>query len=692
MDLEADGDDVNLGSEPSHGQGLRGFRRRWTAATGDLPATHESMNTPLGEGLADDVPDDWFSTGGTPDFSPVPSPSIHEAAPIQPVHNLVMEDLSGMEIAWKDRALETASKRARVFRTKQPWESSHFNGVFGPTEVLQGTVIASSSNLLLPTHIGLRDVLNTQIGTVRQALPDNIFGVVSATNLKYARRELPDEDVRRAALDRLRSLLVLDVSATHLGLSLQQIADRTSSPELIEQSVKDCFRAKASSTLQKRASSLWRLSKLLLQVAADSPLNFSEEQLYDCLCILRDRGSGATSAQHILEALWFLDGTAKFVTLNLAVIVSGRCRGVARDLYLRKNPLQQKQPLTVKQVKSLESLMNILQSRDQCILGQILFCIHACCRWKDSQRVKSISLESGGGEVLVYCEALSSKTSLTAEAQTRFLPYVALGSGINKEDWATVWVQARASENFNSTDYWLPSFSERQGSWVDAPMSSSEATCYMRDFLLESGVDRETLKNFGSHSCKTTILTWAGRSNIVQFSATERRQLGHHMKPGTKSILTYSREAYTTLYGKVLAMFKTIRNGSFDPDLAAVDRLVQTSNNVDGTLETEVPELAFEESDSDSSLGSEHDLPVERAKGEGVTSHRVKGFFGVSAESLVVHRISGVVHVANEDSFLLCGRRPSANFVSYLDCESDHPNVDCCAQCLKALKRPEANE
>ena len=32
-----------------------------------------------------------------------------------------------------------------------------------------------------------------------------------------------------------------------------------------------------------------------------------------------------------------------------------------------------------------------------------------------------------------------------------------------------------------------------------------------------------------------------------------RRTLGHHVKPGDKSVLTYSKEAYTSLYGKVFA-------------------------------------------------------------------------------------------------------------------------------------------
>ena len=637
-------------------------------------------------------------TGDTPPPSPVPSPSIDLAdesrGSVKRPAVIVMDDLSSTEAAWKSRALEVASKRAKAFRLKQPWESSHFNAVFGSTDMFQGTIAAGSSGMLLPTQVGLQDVLHTCIGTTVQSDVSGLRCVVPTSDLKFSRRELPDEEVRRAALDRLRSLLVWDTGATRLGLSLQKIADRTSSPELIDQSVRDCFRAKASSTLQKRASSLWRLSKLLLEVGANSPLQFSEEQLYACLCILRDTGAGATSAQHILEALWFIEGTAKYVSMNLSLVVSGRCKGVARDLYLKKDPLQQKQPLKVEHVRALEQLMRSLNAIDRCILGQLLFCIHACCRWKDSQRVKRISLEEGEGETLVYCEALSSKTSLTAESQTRFLPYVALGSGVSLCDWASLWVSSREYLGLECNEHCLPSYSERECGWVEAPMSSSEATCYMRDFLMEAGMEREELSKFGSHSCKSTLLTWVGRSTIVQFTPTERRQLGHHMKPGTKWILTYSREADTTLYGKVLAMFKTLRDGAFNPDLPAVARVIQTANDLCADSSVVVGEHQAEEggeSDSDSSHGSELDVGTVGALNVRGDFHRVE-FSMIPASSLVAHRISGVVHTANEDSYLLCGRRPSRNFSSYGDCEADHPNLDVCRQCLRALKgRSEAD-
>ena len=84
------------------------------------------------------------------------------------------------------------------------------------------------------------------------------------------------------------------------------------------------------------------------------PWRFSKAQLYVVLCKRRTSGCGATSAQHVIEGLHFLDATAKFTIIDLSEIVSARCRGVARDMYLSKNPLQQKVPLTVEQVRRLE--------------------------------------------------------------------------------------------------------------------------------------------------------------------------------------------------------------------------------------------------------------------------------------------------------------------------------------------------
>ena len=47
---------------------------------------------------------------------------------------------------------------------------------------------------------------------------------------------------------------------------------------------------------------------------------------------------------HFLEALAFFDATAGFALIDIRATVSGRCKGVARDMYLGKDPLRQKHP------------------------------------------------------------------------------------------------------------------------------------------------------------------------------------------------------------------------------------------------------------------------------------------------------------------------------------------------------------
>ena len=80
--------------------------------------------------------------------------------------------------------------------------------------------------------------------------------------LKRARREPLDEDIRRLALQKFRDLVLQDPLATQLGTSLRGRFDGGSLHEDIDQSFRDAFRMKASSTLQKRASSMTRLAKL----------------------------------------------------------------------------------------------------------------------------------------------------------------------------------------------------------------------------------------------------------------------------------------------------------------------------------------------------------------------------------------------------------------------------------------------
>ena len=183
---------------------------------------------------------------------------------------------------------------------------------------------------------------------------------------------------------------------------------------------------------------------------------------------------------------------------------------------------------------------------------------------------------------------------------------------VNQKPDDSIWLRARSSEQPSFASFALPSFSERNHSWTSSPMTASEATFWLREFI-QMKFSELSLRDIGSHSCKCTLLTSAGRSVLVQFSPSERRLLlGHHLEPNMRSIMVYSREAFTTHYWKVLSMFVTIRDGSCIPDLLAVQHVegsqhVQTSEVVEdaapGVEQVEISDSESSESSAASEMG-----------------------------------------------------------------------------------------
>ena len=696
---------------------LRGFRKRWTRhsrsdASGQisgLPSEFSEMPEVCGL-------DNETERGSWVEIESYNAPSVHESAfddksqegnsPAWEPEQFEVVRVAGdesTEYQWKCEALQSSTKRARLYGDKLPWEDAAFSGVFGKAEIFSGTIVSGYKHALAPTSIGAFEVLQSETIHSRpfDLASSSSAPPVASIVLMGARRESSDEDIRRMALCKFRDLILGDPAATNLGVSLRSMLDSGNGSHLIEQSFSDCFRAKASTTLQKRAKSLWKLSKLFAAGGLLTPLRFSEEDLYLALCSLRESKAGATSGQHIVEALHFLDSTAGFAIVDLGTALSGRCRGVARDMFLGKDPLQQKHPFKVEHVAWLEELIQYSSPMHCCVIGQILFCVHAACRWRDSQRLKKLFIETSQNESLLHADAISSKTSLTMDAKTRFIPYAALGFGVGGiADWALKWIQSRGEEGLTIGEFVLPSFSLKRECWLDQRMSSSEATCFLREYLAQR-FPSENLANFSSHSCKSTLLTWAGRSTAVVFTMPERRILGHHMDPGSKSVLTYSRESYTSLYAKVLLMYIKIRSGEFTPDLSAIERVLQFASASEvgpGVVATEAElELnklpvgggsePLEVSDSESSVASDVELSMDQA-GEGPDKDILGStdFPGVPVDDMLVHITSGLVHVVNEDSFLLCGRAASRNFRP-LGGVSFAGHLESCQHCLRIFSR-----
>ncbi|CAE7230241.1 unnamed protein product [Symbiodinium sp. CCMP2592] len=472
-------------------------------------------------------------------------------------------------------AAHSSFKRLRLERPRQAWESHPtFNRKSGSS-----SLHAWASAAFLPS-VGVRETLNFP-------KPEESYGGEDAAHvpwtierrLKGVRIQRSDEDERNHALKKLKAVVLLDPLATALGKSLVQKTGALETEEIIAASFSDAFSSKSAGTLTKRAGSLQRLVVQLYKQGVASPWRMEEADLYSALTTLREEGCGATSPAHMLESLHFLHAIARFLHLDLELVISARCKGVAHSCFMSKAPLEQRDPLTCFQVRRLEEAMVRAGPVGQCILGQILFCVHAVCRWKDSQKLKLLELLGTGESQILFGDALGSKTSLSKEAKTKFTPYAALAQGLTECSWARLWIEARRQCRLKfgagPDGFCLPTRSQRLDEWGSTPMGAGEASSYLAEILEGSETEGQVL---GTHSLKVTLLTWASRSTVVRLSKGERLLLGHHIVPGVKSMVTYSREAYTSLIGKLLALYRSIRSGAFQPDLAPADRVLQVAD------------------------------------------------------------------------------------------------------------------
>ena len=188
-------------------------------------------------------------------------------------------------------------------------------------------------------------------------------------------------------------------------------------------------------------------------------------------------------------------------------------------------------------------------------------------------------------------------------------------------------------------------------------MATGEAVTFLREFITMCGFGL-TAHLYTCHSAKATVLSWAAKSNMMDFES--RRLLGHHLAPGAASVLTYARDEMVRLQHGVYKILQTIAQGDFDPDLSRVARLRQMVGN-DDFPEHLMPEGAdeeYEETDLE-----ESDLDEEEIKQVQECEH-ISGFADAESQKkgFVMHSTSSIVHVLAADGELLCGRAVGANY------------------------------
>ena len=313
------------------------------------------------------------------------------------------------------QVVEMSAKRRRMNIPKLPWETGTMNLVFSKRPVLGERDWSCSGVLLLAA--------DTDVSTADEMpgiAPEELGRVASVFAKKLIRMKAPasEEQIRAAALKRLKVLICLDPTATKLGMSLLDKMRDLCEDEIVVASISDAFRSNASQTLIKRAGSLERFARWSFEQDSPSPFRAGELEIYRYLCHLRDTGAKPTSANHFLQAWRFAHGALHLLHSPPSEVISTRCEGASRDQYLMTAPLKQKSPFSRLQVTSLElQAVETVDTKVVCVLGQILFCLHASCRWSDSQRIVSISRQETDGVVLLVVDALTAKHTYTQESQ-----------------------------------------------------------------------------------------------------------------------------------------------------------------------------------------------------------------------------------------------------------------------------------
>lgn len=559
-----------------------------------------------------------------------------------------------------------------------PWERQPFAGVFRPESFLSNQISFDSCD------VGLSEALSASTSSsLSHALEEPPILKHAAKRRRISECIISSDDMRQRSLALFRVVLQSNPSATELGkqLSLAWNSDRM---ELFWSTLEDTFAAKSSATVYKRSRSLWQYFVWLKVSRRSDVVLFSELLAYEYLLHARERNKSPSHGIAFLQCLNFLHSTCKFVEFSPSEL-TGRVRGSCRAMLSNKKPLQQARALYRDEVAALERfiLEDKHEPRLRIICGYLLFCLLSCSRFSDPMYAVGWTITSSSSITLLEAGTRYHKTSHVRNRQETLLPLVALGHVFTDRNWAEVWMSLR-EKHLGDYPFALPGFSETSGRWLSRPMIASEGALWLRDIVCFYYATGDTLT---THGLKATLLTWSTISGILTFD--QRRAMGHHIDPGSRAPLCYSRDNTVQLQARIAFMLRRVASGMFDPDLpraAQVEAQLDTLLDVIGSHDEQPPpdnvdpgDEAVECASEGSEVCTAEDIEVQ-ADDADIDEVRVDA--EKAAGLILQHKASGVLHVQASPDKFTCGRSVSAAYSVLLnDLVVGWPLCRQCRQC-----------
>ena len=657
-----------------HSPRLRGFRKRWARSDDAQPVDDDTGSQDLFGAL---------ETVESQSIAPSPSEPLEPAS--VDVEELAANSLnSAISSHVSQIGVATAFSVMRSRDIKMPWERGPLSPLF--TRRFSDDVATS----VKPCRIGLRDVLmpSPRVYLESRPLPTASFSAVNKRIAK-CRIHLEDDELRTKALNQFKVLIAMDLQATQLGQSISNVLGNLDTAVDPLRVLRDATSNKATGTLLKRASAMWRFACWLESNSFGTCFDQSEQNLYAYMNYLRDSGAAPTSAAHFVEALRFCNQVFKCQKMDISAVLSTRVTGASHSMFIKKRKLTQAPLFPVRAVQIFEDVcLHAKEVHKRVIAGALLFCIFACVRWFDAMRIENLDSDKYSNMLILEASTSRHKTSMSKESKTRLLPYTSLGMFLDEHHWGESFISARASSGLDEQTLFLPSWNEVGASWSSYPMSSGECTCWIREFLEEEF--GEKAMTFSSHGCKATLLTWAGMTTL--FSREERTLLGHHVEPQTRASTTYSRDSQILLQYKVSKLISLIKSQQLQPDASRAQRLSMLLSNDESShshLARDQVDLTAElvnSDDSDDHYVDDdapllHVRPLEKDARDPVPEE-------ANLNKWFVHSYTGMVHGMMPGTDLLaCGRRVTVNLNETSLDQIDVDAASMCIQCNAAIKR-----
>eukprot|EP00434_Breviolum_minutum_P016188 symbB.v1.2.014264.t1/scaffold1033.1/size247163/2 len=197
----------------------------------------------------------------------------------------------------------------------------------------------------------------------------------------------------------------------------------------------------------------------------------------------------------------------------------------------------------------------------------------------------------------VLCEALCFVRGRTAEAR-----------------WACKWMELldEAKVPRGPGKPLLPSPAEG-GGWSSTPISAEASSAWLRSLLITAGQPSEVVLKYGSHSCKSTVLSWLAKHGTEPHV---RAILGYHVSKAGGTELVYGRDNLSAPLRTMEDIISQVAQSTFDPDAtrsgmfvkggsatATDDPVESDSSSCEDSADEEDPQHILAEHAADSIVG-----------------------------------------------------------------------------------------